>query len=123
MKRRNVATCIKLRKSQTDAEKKLWLILRNRQICGFKFRRQFGVGKYILDFYCADNKLAIEADGGQHFEDDAIKHDKTREEELKKLGIKVLRFNNNDILNNIEGVYNILEDEALTPHPGLLPKG
>ncbi|MEW6418931.1 MAG: DUF559 domain-containing protein [Nitrospirota bacterium] len=62
MKRNNVDKCRKLRKNQTDAEKKLWALLRNRQVSGVKFRRQFSVGRYILDFYCPEYRVGIEAD-------------------------------------------------------------
>ena len=62
MKRNNIGICRGLRRNQTDAEKKLWNILRNRQLSGFKFRRQFSIGKYVLDFYCPTYKIGIEAD-------------------------------------------------------------
>jgi very-short-patch-repair endonuclease len=91
-----------LRKSETDAERKLWQILRNKQIEGLKFFRQYSVGKYILDFYCPKYRLAIEADGSQHFRS---AYDDNRTAELKKLNIFVLRFWDNEILQNIEGVY------------------
>lgn len=94
--------CRLLRKSETDAERKLWQILRNKQMDGLKFFRQYSVGKYILDFYCPKYKLAIEADGSQHLEN---AHDNNRTTELKKLNILVLRFWDNEILQNIEGVY------------------
>ncbi len=64
MKRKNIGRYKSLRRNQTDAEKKLWLILRNRQLMGTKFRRQISIGKYILDFYSPEYKLSIEADGG-----------------------------------------------------------
>jgi ATP-dependent helicase HrpA len=91
-----------LRKSQTDAERKLWQILRNKQINGLKFFRQYSVGNYILDFYCPKMRLAIEVDGGQHAEN---KHDDMRTAYLQKQNILVLKFWNNEILNNLEGVY------------------
>jgi len=69
MKRNNIARCRNLRKNQTDAETKLWTILRNRQIAGAKFRRQFPIGRYILDFYSPKYRLGIEDDGGDHYED------------------------------------------------------
>jgi len=91
-----------LRRLQTDAEKKLWSILRNKRIRDLKFFRQYSVGNYILDFYCPKIRLAIEADGGQHVEND---YDEKRTAYLKKQNIFVLRFWNNDILNNLDGVY------------------
>ncbi len=109
MKRSNIDKCRNLRKDQTDAENKLWKILRDRQIDGIKFRRQFPVGKYIVDFYSPEYKLVIEADGGQHYEDDGKLRDDLRTKELSKRGIQILRFSNLDILNNIEGVYDVIQ--------------
>jgi len=68
MKRNNIERCRNLRKNQSNAEKKLWSILRNRQLSGVKFRRQFSIGRYIVDFYSPEYRVGIEADGGQHFE-------------------------------------------------------
>ncbi|MEW6456702.1 MAG: endonuclease domain-containing protein [Acidobacteriota bacterium] len=101
--------CRKLRKDQTDAEKKLWAVLRNRQLDGVKFRRQFSIGKYILDFYSPEYKLGIEADGGQHYEDESRQQDELRTKELSKIGVQILRFSNEAILNNIEGVYEVIQ--------------
>jgi len=89
-----------------------------------KFRRQFPVGKYILDFYCPKYRLAIEIDGGQHYEDKHIEQDRLRTEELCKHGIKMLRVNNLDVLNNIEGVCEeIMKFVCPSPQPSPhLPK-
>ena len=95
-----------MRRDQTEAEKKLWAILRNRQLTGVKFRRQFPIGDYILDFYAPKYSLCIEADGGQHRESKGKQRDKIRERELSKSGVKILRFNDHDVLNNTEGVYD-----------------
>ncbi len=108
MKRNNVAKCRNLRKNQTDTERKLWSILRNRQLAGIKFRRQFPVGKYIVDFYAPEYRLAIEADGGQHYEDKGKQRDDLRTRELSNLGVQILRFSNLEILNNLEGVCEIV---------------
>ena len=108
MKRNNIEKCRKLRKNQTDAEKKLWAILRNRQVGGTKFRRQFSIGRYILDFYSPEYKLSIEADGGGHYEDKGRQGDKLRTRELSKLGVEILRFSDLEILNNIEGVWEVI---------------
>jgi very-short-patch-repair endonuclease len=78
MKRKNIDKCRIFRKNQTNAERKLWLVLRNRQLSGAKFRRQFPIGKYILDFYSPEYKLGIEADGGQHYEEKGRLKDKQR---------------------------------------------
>jgi very-short-patch-repair endonuclease len=93
-----------LRNNQTEAEKKLWLHLRNKQMNGLKFRRQFSIGSYILDFYCPEKHIAIELDGSQHAKPDVSKYDIERTEYLKSLGIKVLRFWNNEVIENMEGV-------------------
>ena len=109
MKRNNIEKCRRLRKNQTDAEYKLWSILRNRQLSGVKFRRQFPIGRYILDFYSPEYKLGIEADGGQHYEDKGKEQDGSRTRELAKDGVKIVRFSDLDILNNIAGVYEIIQ--------------
>ncbi len=97
-----------LRKSSTDAERTIWNLLRNRKISGLKFFRQYGAGDYILDFYCPKIKLAIEIDGGQHNEESNSKKDAERTSYLNLLDIKVLRFWNNDVLQNTAGVYDNL---------------
>ena len=109
MKRNNIDKCRKLRRHQTDAEKKLWALLRNRQLAGAKFRRQFPVTGYILDFYAPQYKLNIEADGGQHYEDKGKQRDEIRTRELHKLGIETVRFSARDILTNIDGVYETIK--------------
>ncbi len=91
-----------LRAQATDAETKLWSILRDRRFFDYKFRRQHPVAGYILDFYCAEAKLVIELDGGQHQQAGA--YDQQRTEMLKQHGIQVLRFWNNEFLQNTEGV-------------------
>jgi very-short-patch-repair endonuclease len=91
-----------LRSEMTVAESHLWQQLRSRQIHGLKFRRQHPVGKYILDFACIEAKLAIEVDGGQHNEMQI--YDDQRTAWLEAQGWKVLRFWNNEVLQNNEGV-------------------
>jgi len=108
MKRRNIGKCRFLRKNQTDAESKLWSLLRNRQLAKVKFRRQFPIDKYILDFYSPEYKFGIEADGGQHYSDEGEVKDELRAGKLAGYGIQILRFSNLDILNNIEGVYEVI---------------
>lgn len=90
-----------LRKSLTPQEFKLWFYLKNKNL-GPKFRRQHSIGSYIVDFYCKEKNLIIELDGSQHME--AKEYDKERDNYIKILGIKVLRFWNNDIDKNIEEV-------------------
>ena len=103
-----------LRRDQTNAEKILWQRLRNRQLCGMKFFRQFSVGPYVLDFHCPKSNLAIELDGGQHAEDEKREYDKYRSEYLKSHGIEVVRFWNNEVMMNIDGVL-IRITERITP--------
>jgi|SRR3989338_1216598 len=101
-----------LRRNQTQAEKIIWSRLRNKQINGLKFYRQWSIGSYILDFYCHPLKLAIEIDGGQHNENDV--YERTRTQFLQKQNIILLRFWNNEVLENIDGVMNnILEKSDL----------
>jgi very-short-patch-repair endonuclease len=94
----------RLRKNATDAEQKLWTILRSRRMASLKFFRQYSVGPYILDFYCPELRLAIEVDGGQHADVYGQHHDAHRDSYLRELSIRVIRFWNNDVLQNIEGV-------------------
>jgi very-short-patch-repair endonuclease len=125
MKRNNIDKSRKLRRNQTEAEKKLWTLLRNRQLAGVKFRRQSPVSGYILDFYAPQYKLNIEADGGQHYEDKGKQRDEIRTRELSKLGIETIRFSDRDILTNIEGVYEAIkkaiEKRCPTPSPPSSP--
>jgi very-short-patch-repair endonuclease len=90
-----------LRQNSTDAEKRLWAAFRGRQFEGFKFRRQHPIGFFIADFACIEHKLIIEADGGQHADND---NDIIRTVWLEKQGWRVLRFWNTDILANTSGV-------------------
>ena len=81
-----------LRRDSTDAERLLWKYLRDRRLEGFKFRRQYPCGPFIIDFYCAEKRLAIELDGGQHFESAAQAYDERRTAFLRRQGIAVVRF-------------------------------
>lgn len=94
-----------LRKNQTPQEKKLWNILKNRQFENLKFKRQVPFGKYIADFFCESQKLIIEIDGGQHNENENIIKDIERTKYFEKEGYRVIRFWNNEIDNNLDGVY------------------
>ncbi len=110
-----------LRHDQTDVEKELWYHLRNRQIAGAKFRRQQPIGQYIVDFVCQEAKLIIELDGSQHMN---AASDQKRDEYMQGEGYRVLRFWNNEVLQNREGVCEaIYETLTSTPHPTLSPKG
>jgi len=97
-----------LRKNMTKQEQKLWNILRNKKFYGFKFKRQVPIGNYIVDFVCELQNLIIEIDGGQHNEPCNIKRDIERTEFLNSKGYKIIRFWNNEIEENIEGVCKII---------------
>ncbi|WP_019342587.1 endonuclease domain-containing protein [Stutzerimonas stutzeri] len=114
-----------LRHQLTDCERLLWRQLRNRGLAGFKFRRQHPWSPYVLDFYCAELRLVIELDGGQHYDDAGLAKDRVRTEYLRRHGLDVLRFSNLDVLKNLDGVMTELLRwvEARSPHPNPLPKG
>jgi very-short-patch-repair endonuclease len=97
-------TARRLRKNTTCAELKLWRHLRQVPMLGSHFRRQVPVGPYVADFACMASKLLIEVDGGQHGEDENVKRDDTRTRWLKSEGYRVIRFWNNEIMSNIDGV-------------------
>ncbi len=104
-----------LRKRPTDAEKLLWKQLRLKQIEGFKFRRQQPIDNYIVDFVCFEKRIVIEVDGGQHAtqsEDDIA-----RDTYLRRQEFKVLRFWNNEVLQNINGVLEVIRESCLSPAP------
>jgi len=105
----------RLRRSQTDAERVLWFRLRDRRLAGLKFKRQVPVDRFVVDFACADAKLIIELDGGQH--DQNRQRDVNRTEVLEAMGYLVLRFWNNDVLRNTDGVLeeilNTIDPERL----------
>jgi len=94
----------RLRQQQTDAETLLWHLLRGRRFCGFKFRRQYPIGGYIVDFYCHAARLAIELDGGGHNAEEQRRYDQERTKILEGAEIRVLRFWNNDLLGSLEDV-------------------
>jgi len=99
-----------LRKESTDAEKCLWSKLRNRSLGGHKFRRQQPVGKFIVDFVCFEKMLALELDGSQHGVDEQKNKDIKRDEWMRQNGYQVLRFPNNDVNDNIDGVLRKIEE-------------
>ena len=108
-----------LRKNLTVAEELLWQILRNRKLNNWKFRRQHPINKsYILDFYCAETKVAIELDGANHAQKDQKEYDDNRSAVLKELGIRVVRFSNEEALNDIKNVLEkIVEFTSLARLP------
>lgn len=93
-----------LRRQQTNAEQLIWQLIRNRNLSGYKFRRQHPICGYILDFYCYDVKLAIELDGGGHNHDEQRLYDDERSRRLGREGIRILRLWNHDVLNATEDV-------------------
>ncbi len=96
----------KLRVDQTDAEKKLWRSIRANQIFGAKFKRQVPVPPYIVDFICDVENLIIEVDGSQHF--DNVEDDEKRTQFLQRRGYEVIRFNNIEVLTNLDGVLEVI---------------
>ena len=110
-----------LRHRMTKAEGLLWFKLRNRQL-GFKFRRQYSIGKYIVDFCCPESSLIIEIDGGVHFYSENELTDSERQKFLEKLGFKVLRYTNLEIIYNIKSVLEDLNKRLnhILPHPSPL---
>ena len=103
----------KLRRQQTDAERTLWAQLSSRRMQGVKFRRQQPIGPYIVDFVSLERRLVIEVDGGHHGEEVTMIRDRERAIWLKERGYEVIRFWNNDVQGNLEGVLDKIS-EALT---------
>jgi lysyl-tRNA synthetase class 2 len=115
-----------LRQKQTDAERLLWFRLRDRRLNGWKFKRQVPIDRFIVDFCCADTKIILEIDGGQHGQQRARDADRTAL--LESMGYLVLRFWNNDVIRNPDGVLEevlstIAQARSCPPHPNPLPKG
>ena len=106
----------KLRKRQTEAENLLWKYLRGNRIKNVKFRRQYPIGRYIADFYCIKQRLAIELDGKIHDEIDRQEYDLIRQSGIESRNIKVLRFRNEEVMNNIKEVLERIT-LALAPLP------
>ncbi len=107
----------------TEAERALWRALRSKQLGGCKFRRQYPIAGSIADFACIESGLVIELDGGQHAE--RIEDDDMRTEYLNQAGYRVVRFWNNEVLANMEGVLEVIQMNLSQPHPNppLLKKG
>lgn len=109
-----------LRRDQTDAEQTLWARLRDRQLCGAKFRRQHPIGPFVTDFCCPKRKLVVELDGGQHAEE--IAADQKRSRFLEAQGYRVLRFWNHDVLSDTASVLERIAEVLGDPHPSPLPE-
>jgi len=99
-----------LRNNMTDAEQLVWSKIRRKQIGEVQFYRQKNIGHYIVDFYCPKGKLIVELDGGQHYENEGMKKDQERDRHLQGLGLTVLRFSDLDVLKNIDGVVQRIQD-------------
>jgi very-short-patch-repair endonuclease len=103
-----------LRKNLPEAEIILWSKLSRKQMLGYKFRRQYSVDQYVIDFYCPELKLAVEIDGDSHFIPGAQEQDKARQEHIEAFGIRFLRFTNEDVCKNVDGVcqtvYNAVDE-------------
>ena len=93
-----------LRNNMTDAERRLWSRIKMKQLGGYQFYRQKVIGDYIADFYCHKARLVVEVDGSQHYTREGTEADRRRDEYMESCGITVLRFNNIDVIQNIEGV-------------------
>lgn len=112
-----------------QAEVLLWSKIRGKQICGCKFRRQYSVGPYVIDFYCPEFKLAIELDGDSHFGEGSERRDTARQVFIESFGIKFLRFSNEDVFRNLEavleaiatGIVARMSREAAPEEPPLIP--
>ena len=115
-----------LRSNMTDAEQHLWQYLRRKQINGWQFYRQKPLGAYIIDFYCAAAQLVVELDGSQHFEVDHQQADQQRDAFLQSLGLRVLRFDNRQVLLETDAVLEVIRQIPPAPlfqrgeHVGLL---
>ena len=103
-----------LRNNLTPPEARLWVYIKGSQL-GYKFRRQNGIDKFILDFYCPEKQLALEVDGGTHNNAASYAYDQSRTEFLNSKGIKVLRFTNKEIMNNLEGVLERIKQHLNHP--------
>jgi very-short-patch-repair endonuclease len=115
----------RLRSNMTDAEKQLWWRLRMLKRDGFHFRRQVPINHLIVDFACYSARLVVEVDGGQHNWDEGVRRDRARDAHLRSQGFRVLRFWNNDVLSNTDGVEEIICDALTrgTPTPNPSPQG
>ena len=102
------------RRDMTPAERRLWTLLQRRQVGGFRFRRQCPVGPYIADFACLEARLLIEVDGGQHMDEAG---DVRRDTLLRREGFHVLRFWNNEVMTNLEGVRALIVSRLADSHP------
>jgi very-short-patch-repair endonuclease len=109
-----------LRKRTTDTEQLLWRHLRAKHFGGLKFRRQQPIGTYIVDFVCFEKKIIVELDGGQHTQPEEMRNDRIRDQWFETQGYKILRFWDNEVLTNTQGVLEVISKHCLN-HPPLNP--
>lgn len=126
MRRVNTEPARQLRRRRTDAECLLWFRLRDRRLAGRKFKRQFAIDRFIVDFFCADAKPIVELDGGRH--DQNSERDEDRTGSLESMGYLVLRVWNHDVMRDMDAVLaeilsTVNQQRAEPPHPGPLPVG
>jgi very-short-patch-repair endonuclease len=120
-----------LRRPLSKAEAVIWLHLSRKQMNGFKFRRQYSVNQYVIDFYCPELKLAIEIDGDSHYGYLSEKYDNERQKHIESFGIHFMRFTNDDVCKNIDGVLQMIfewttkyNEKSTPPHvPSSLRRG
>ena len=104
-----------LRRIVPEPEQRLWYFLRGKRLSGHKFKRQYSVGRYVVDFYCAEHHLAIEIDGDSHYTKEGEVYDKQRTEYLHACGIRIVRFTNDEVMKNINGVVQSIA--SMLPSP------
>ena len=115
---KNLKYAKQMRSNMTKEESIMWNILRAKRFYGYKFKRQVLIGEYIVDFLCPEKMLVVELDGGQHNTEDKICYDDERSKYLNKQGYKVIRFWNNEVNSNLEGVCDVIKrglDDTLSP--------
>lgn len=112
-----------LRKKSTEAEKLVWQKIRNRQLLGLKFRRQYGIEKFVVDFYCPELKYSVEIDGVTHSSEEELRRDKERRSRIEEFGITLILFTNLDVYQNLDGVLTaiLIKAEELKKSPLLNP--
>jgi very-short-patch-repair endonuclease len=113
----------RLRKNMTDAERLLWSRIRGKQLKDYQFYRQRIIGNYIVDFYCPKAKLVVELDGSQHYEGVMLKEDKVRDDYMREHKLKVIRFSDRDVFENLNGVVERILREYVIPLYPPLEKG
>jgi len=107
----------RLRNDRSPAEHILWRYLKGRRLLGYKFRRQHSIGRYIVDFYCPELRLAIEVDGDSHFSELAMTNDRRREMIMRQLCVWTIRVRNDEIRKDVLGVIDILKQKIIQHHP------